>query len=119
MNSTPYGNKNSVTESDSQAGGLPLLDYSVISARKLKQRFWAKEQSDKAGKTSRRVRRFYQRYFTGVGGRLRFLTLTSSDEAVAEGLDNGLSVEKPLKNSGKSMLQERLASLESRAHAVS
>ncbi|GAI61752.1 unnamed protein product, partial [marine sediment metagenome] len=40
-------------------------------------------------KGSRRVRRFYQRYFTGVGvgGRLRFLTLTSSDEAVVMGFD--------------------------------
>lgn len=38
-------------------------------------------------KTSRRVRRFYQRYFTGVGvgGSLRILTLTSSDKAVDEG----------------------------------
>ena len=89
MNSTLCDNKNSVTKSGSQAGGLPSLDYSAISARKLQQSFLAKEQSDKAGITSRRVRRFYQRYFTGVGvgGRLRFLTLTSSDTAVAEGLD--------------------------------
>jgi hypothetical protein len=38
---------------------------------------------------SRRVRRFYQRYFTGVGvgSRLRILTLTTSDEALALGLD--------------------------------
>ena len=38
---------------------------------------------------SRRVRRFYQRFFTGigVGGRLRFLTLTSSDAAVAQNYD--------------------------------
>lgn len=38
---------------------------------------------------NRRVRRFYQRYFTGVGvgGQLRVLTLTSSDEAVAGGYD--------------------------------
>jgi len=65
-----------------------LLDSSVITARSRKS-FVGEERSDKEGKTSRRVRRFYQRYFTGVGvgGRLRFLTLTSSDEAVAEGLD--------------------------------
>jgi hypothetical protein len=38
---------------------------------------------------NRRVRRFYQRFFTGVGvgGRLRFLTLTSSDEAVIKDYD--------------------------------
>ena len=36
---------------------------------------------------TRRIRRFYQRYFTGVGvgGRLRVLTLTTSNEALAEG----------------------------------
>jgi hypothetical protein len=40
-------------------------------------------------KVNRRVRRFYQRYFTGVGvgGRLRILTLTTSDEAIDKGLD--------------------------------
>ena len=38
---------------------------------------------------NRRIRRFYQRYFTGVGvgGRLRILTLTTSDEAVKRGYD--------------------------------
>ncbi len=57
-----------------------LLDSYVISARSPTPRL-----DDK----SRRVRRFYQRYFTGVGvgGRLRFLTLTSSDEAIGQGLD--------------------------------
>jgi len=69
--------------------GFPSLDTSVISRRCLKQRFWANEQSDKAGKTSRRVRRFYQRYFTGVGvgGNLRILSLTTSDEAISQGKD--------------------------------
>ena len=38
---------------------------------------------------ARRVRRFYQRYFTGVGigGHLRVLTLTTSDKALALGQD--------------------------------
>lgn len=47
--------------------------------------YWGAEQSDAAGLTQRRVRRLYQRFFTGLGleGRLRFLTLTSSDAAVA------------------------------------
>ncbi|MBA7552900.1 hypothetical protein ES705_45477 [subsurface metagenome] len=59
----------------------PLLDIYVITARKATPRL------DDNG--SRRVRRFYQRYFTGVGvgGRLRFLTLTSSDEAVVMDYD--------------------------------
>jgi len=76
-------------------GGLPLLDNSVISARSRslalsqKRSFWQEEQNDKNGKTSRRVRRFYQRYFTGVGvgGSLRILTLTTSDEALSLGKD--------------------------------
>ncbi|MBA7577037.1 hypothetical protein ES708_18883 [subsurface metagenome] len=59
----------------------PLLDYYAISARKATPRL------DDNG--SRRVRRFYQRYFTGVGvgGRLRILSLTSSDEAISQGYD--------------------------------
>jgi len=38
---------------------------------------------------TKRVRRFYQRFYTGVGvgGRLRFLTLTTSNEALVEGKD--------------------------------
>lgn len=65
--------------------GHPSLDNYVISART--------PTPDRGGvknfEPNRRVRRFYQRYFTGVGvgGRLRFLTLTSSDEAVIEGYD--------------------------------
>lgn len=83
---------------------LPVsLDSSVKGGRKLelklspKKSFFASEQSDKSGQTSRRARRFYQRFFTGAfvgrtsadprGGRLRFLTLTSSDQAVIEQLD--------------------------------
>ena len=44
---------------------------------------------DKWDKTARKIRRFYLRYFAGVGvgGRIRLLTLTSSDEAVEQGLD--------------------------------
>jgi len=59
----------------------PLLDYYAISARKA--------TPDTNGVGSRRVKRFYQRYFTGVGvgGRLRILTLTTSDEAIGEGYD--------------------------------
>jgi len=76
-------------------GDPPLLDYSVISGRKLslasepKKSFWKQEKDDKEEKTLRRIRRFYQRFFTGVavGGRLRFLTLTSSDEAVSQDKD--------------------------------
>lgn len=58
-----------------------LLDNWVKSARKA--------TPDTNGFGNRRIRRFYQRYFTGVGvgGRLRILTLTSSDEAVNEGYD--------------------------------
>ncbi|MBA7585134.1 hypothetical protein ES708_27104 [subsurface metagenome] len=74
-------------DADGVAGGggggasPSLLDYYAISARS--------PTPDTNGVGSRRVRRFYQRYFTGVGvgGRLRFLTLTSSDEAVGQGLD--------------------------------
>lgn len=62
-----------------------LLDTYVVSARKPTSDRGGGENLDK----SRRVRRFYQRFFTGVGvgGRLRFLTLTSSDSAVANGYD--------------------------------
>ncbi|MBA7555192.1 hypothetical protein ES705_47845 [subsurface metagenome] len=73
----------SIQTTNSPGGGgasSSLLDYYVISGRSPTPRL-----DDK----SRRVRRFYQRYFTGVGvgGRLRFLTLTSSDEAIGQGLD--------------------------------
>lgn len=46
-------------------------------------------ETDREGLTSRRTRRFYQRFFTGafVGGRLRFLTLTTSDQGIAQGKD--------------------------------
>ncbi|MBA7552328.1 hypothetical protein ES705_44886 [subsurface metagenome] len=67
-------------------GGSPLLDRYATSGR---------QSYAKAGlrwknlDENRRIRRFYQRYFTGVGvgGRLRFLTLTSSDEAVVMDYD--------------------------------
>ena len=80
--------KNSNQKQEKQALGLPLLDNSVITARKARLDTEV-EWGDKSGATMRRIRRFYQRFFTGVavGGRLRFLTLTSSDAAVAEGLD--------------------------------
>jgi len=80
-----------VASSDFQAtnrggggSGSPLLDYYAISRRKLRQ-IGDSKNPDK----SRRVCRFYQRYFTGVGvgGQLRILTLTSSDEAVEQGFD--------------------------------
>lgn len=63
----------------------PLLDRWVISAR-----YAPPHRGDKNSVgENRRIRRFYQRYFTGVGvgGRLRILSLTSSDEAVAKGYD--------------------------------
>ena len=52
---------------------------------KPKDDYWGSVETDEAGKTQRRTRRLYQRFHTGVniGGRVRFLTLTSSDEAVA------------------------------------
>ena len=71
----------SMTNKGGGGASPPLLDYYVISARKA--------TADTNGFGNRRVRRFYQRYFTGVGvgGRLRFLTLTSSDEAVVMDYD--------------------------------
>lgn len=59
-----------------------LLDKYVTTARQTRK--WGKNLDE-----NRRIRRFYQRYFTGVGvgGHLRFLTLTSSDEAVIKGYD--------------------------------
>lgn len=81
-----------VASSDFQAtnkggggGGSPSLVRYATSARKLKPHY--DKYFDEKGE--RKVRRFYQRYFTGVGvgGRLRFLTLTSSDYAVAQGYD--------------------------------
>ncbi|MBA7576363.1 hypothetical protein ES708_18202 [subsurface metagenome] len=61
-----------------------LLDYYVISGRTPTPDRGVKNLDE-----NRRVRRFYQRYFTGVGvgGRLRIVTLTSSDEAIGQGLD--------------------------------
>jgi len=66
-------------------GGDSLLDYYAISARKPAP---ATKGNSLFGE-NRRVRRFYQRYFAGVGvgGQLRILTLTTSDEAVASGYD--------------------------------
>ncbi|MBA7551568.1 hypothetical protein ES705_44112 [subsurface metagenome] len=67
----------------------PLLDYYAISRRQsyaITARTPTPRLDDNG---SRRVRRFYQRYFTGVGvgGRLRILSLTSSDEAVSQDYD--------------------------------
>ena len=68
-------------------GGSSLVNY-AISARKAKTKLESYSLHGEEWQ-SRRIRRFYQRYFTGVGvgGRLRFLTLTSSDEALASGKD--------------------------------
>ncbi|MBA7553922.1 hypothetical protein ES705_46526 [subsurface metagenome] len=70
----------SVINKGGGGSGSPLLDYYVISRR---------TPTPRLSDNGRRVRRFYQRYFTGVGvgGRLRILTLTSSDEAVNKGYD--------------------------------
>ncbi|GAI65016.1 unnamed protein product [marine sediment metagenome] len=67
-------------------GGSPLLDNYDTTAR---QSYAKAGVRWKILDENRRVRRFYQRYFSGVGvgGRLRFLTLTSSDEAVVKGYD--------------------------------
>jgi len=79
-------------------GGGSSLDYYAISARKAgldislggAAKIWLADlgKSKKSG-GERRVRRFYQRYFAGVGvgGALRILTLTTSDEALASGKD--------------------------------
>jgi len=68
------------TQTTNWGGGGSLLDIYATTARASKM--------NSIG-DNRRIRRFYQRFFTGVGvgGRLRLLTLTSSDEAVAQGLD--------------------------------
>ncbi|GAI68147.1 unnamed protein product [marine sediment metagenome] len=68
------------------AGRSPLLDNYDTTAR---QSYAKAGVRWKILDENRRVRRFYQRYFSGVGvgGRLRFLTLTSSDEAVIKGYD--------------------------------
>ncbi|MBA7550048.1 hypothetical protein ES705_42554 [subsurface metagenome] len=71
---------------DGGGGGSPLLDTYDTTARQSYAKAGVRwKYLDK----NRRVRRFYQRYFSGVGvgGRLRFLTLTSSDEAVVKGYD--------------------------------
>ncbi|MBA7555207.1 hypothetical protein ES705_47863 [subsurface metagenome] len=76
----------SMTNLAAGGAGASLLDYYVISGRQS----YAKAGGDSKNlDNNRRVRRFYQRYFTGVGvgGRLRILTLTSSDEAVGRGID--------------------------------
>ena len=110
---TSFSSLGKVTE-DGLAGGVgPSLDNYVISARTPKPKllgvisravsqpegFSARDVAFKLGFgtrgansgdwQSRRVRRFYQRYFTGVGvgGPLRVLTLTTSDEALAQGKD--------------------------------
>ena len=83
---TPSRNPAGTQTTKSQVGGGgSLLDTYDTTARTPNSRLSDYEQE----KMDRRVRRFYQRYFTGVGvgGRLRLLTLTSSDEAVAEGID--------------------------------
>jgi len=63
----------------------PLLDYYATSARKAMPALGRQ----KSFGSNRRVRRFYQRFFTGVGvgGQLRILSLTSSDKAVEQGYD--------------------------------
>lgn len=81
-------NSTAPKERDADGGGgrCPLLDNYDTTARQSYAKAGVRWKNlDK----NRRVRRFYQRYFTGVGvgGRLRFLTLTSSDEAVVKGYD--------------------------------
>ncbi len=78
---SPVSASTQTTNKGGDGSASPLLDYYVISGRKA--------TADTNGFGNRRVRRFYQRYFTGigVGGRLRILSLTSSDEAVSQGYD--------------------------------
>ena len=80
--------KNSrASQQQSRRGGVdegscqPLLDVWDTTARL--------SGPDRWDNNNRRIRRFYQRYFTGVGvgGRLRVLCLTTSDEAMAQGFD--------------------------------
>ena len=75
--------------SPSEDGSSPSsLDYYVISGRKANS-YLATSLHNKELDKNRKVRRFYQRCFTGVGvgGRLRILSLTTSDEAKARGYD--------------------------------
>jgi hypothetical protein len=79
---SPISASSQTTNLGGGGGVSSLLDIYVTTAR----------QAREGGKNldeNRRIRRFYQRYFTGVGvgGRLRILTLTSSDEAVIKGYD--------------------------------
>jgi len=83
------GLSNSTAPKERVADGVgrsPLLDNYDTTARQSYAKAGVRWKNlDK----NRRIRRFYQRFFTGVGvgGRLRFLTLTSSDEAVIKGYD--------------------------------
>ena len=79
------GNVLPAPQLQTRGGGGSLLDYYATTARKANQALGGSEIPG----NNRRVRRFYQRYFTGVGvgGRLRILTLTTSDEAIEQGLD--------------------------------
>lgn len=65
------------------------MTTSQVNVSYARNRWSAGEISDKEGLTSRKIRRLYQRFFTGafVRGRLRFLTLTTSDQAIAQGKD--------------------------------
>ncbi|MBA7707863.1 hypothetical protein ES703_116747 [subsurface metagenome] len=84
LKSCPLSVTNLAVGGTAAGAGRSLLDYYAISGRSP-----TPDRGSKNLDENRRVRRFYQRYFTGVGvgGRLRFLTLTSSDEAVGQGLD--------------------------------
>ena len=80
----------SVTSARTMEGGVsPSWEVGKGSSGYVSKTDWQKEQDDKSGVTQRRSRRLYQRFFSGigVGGRLRFLTLTSSEESVRLGLD--------------------------------
>ena len=68
-----------------RGGGGSSLDYYATTARKANPALGGNEIPG----NNRRVKRFYQRFFTGVGvgGRLRILTLTTSDEAIEQGFD--------------------------------
>ena len=65
----------------------PLSYFDCVANVKTRQ--GSNSSLDYWDKTCRKVRRFYQRFYTGigVGGRIRLLTLTTSDEALKQGLN--------------------------------
>ena len=68
----------------------PLSYFDYVANVKTRQVGGQPSSLDYYDKSARRIRRFYHRYFTGIGvggGRIRILTLTSSDEAVKQKYD--------------------------------